>query len=111
MVSLYRAEMYIGDSAQRNGLLTLAGIFIGYVVAGDAQHVALALSCARVTVRRTSCTTQSHHADRRMTSSLYYIIVKKTSQFKTVCKDDSGYITQLKQQKSKKVILLKGDMQ
>jgi len=35
-----------------------------------------------------------------------YIIVKKTSPFKTVCKDDSGYITQRKQQKSKKVILL-----
>jgi len=35
------------------------------------------------------------------------IIVKKTSQFKTVCKDDSGCITQLKQQKSKKVILLR----
>jgi len=34
------------------------------------------------------------------------IIVKKTSQFETVCKDDSGYITQLKQQKLKKVILL-----
>ena len=30
----------------------------------------------------------------------------KTSQFKTVCTDDSGFITQLKQQKSKKVILL-----
>jgi len=31
----------------------------------------------------------------------------KTSQFKTVCKDDSDYITQLKTaQKSKKVILL-----
>jgi len=30
------------------------------------------------------------------------IIVKKTSQFKTVCKDDSGCITQLKQQKSKR---------
>jgi len=28
---------------------------------------------------------------------LYYCL--KTSQFKTVCKDDSGYITQLKQQK------------
>jgi len=27
------------------------------------------------------------------------IIVKKISQFKTVCKDDSGHITQLKQQK------------
>jgi len=27
---------------------------------------------------------------------------QKTSQFKTVCKDDSGYITQLKQQKSKR---------
>jgi len=26
----------------------------------------------------------------------------KTSQFKTVCKDDSGYTTQLKQQKSKR---------
>jgi len=26
----------------------------------------------------------------------------KTSQFKTVCKDDSGCITQLKQQKSKR---------
>jgi len=33
---------------------------------------------------------------------LMTIIVKKTSQFKTVCKDDSGYITQLKQQKSKR---------
>jgi len=32
--------------------------------------------------------------------------LSKTSQFKTVCKEDSGYITQLKQQKSKKVILL-----
>jgi len=28
-------------------------------------------------------------------------VVKKTSQFKTVCNDESGYITQLKQQKSK----------
>jgi len=35
-------------------------------------------------------------------SATSYIIVKKTSQFKTVCKDDSGYITQLKQQKSKR---------
>jgi len=26
---------------------------------------------------------------------------KKTSQFKMICKDDSGYVTQLKQQKSK----------
>ena len=26
-------------------------------------------------------------------------LYKKTSQFKTVCTDDSGYITQLKQQK------------
>jgi len=26
----------------------------------------------------------------------------KTSQLKTVCKDDSGYVTQLKQQKSKR---------
>ena len=30
------------------------------------------------------------------------ILLLKTSQFKTVCKDDSGYITQLKQQKSKR---------
>jgi len=30
------------------------------------------------------------------------IVFKKTSQFKTVCKDASGYITQLKQQKIKK---------
>jgi len=29
-------------------------------------------------------------------------IIGKTSQFKTVCKDESGYITQLKQQKSKR---------
>ena len=35
-----------------------------------------------------------------------YIIVKKTSQFETVCKDDSGYITQLKQQKTKGDITL-----
>ena len=36
-----------------------------------------------------------------MTLSAVYlvIIVKKTSQFKTVCKDDSGCITLLKQQK------------
>jgi len=34
---------------------------------------------------------------------ILYIIVLKTSQFKTVCKDDSGSITQiLKQQKSKR---------
>jgi len=32
------------------------------------------------------------------------ITVKKTLQFKTVCKDDSGYITQLKQQKYKEDI-------
>jgi len=31
-------------------------------------------------------------------------LLSKTSQFKTVSKDDSGYITQLKQQKSTKVI-------
>jgi len=37
---------------------------------------------------------------------LLQIIVLKTSQFKTVCKDDSGYVTQLKEQISKKVILL-----
>ena len=29
------------------------------------------------------------------------IVLKKTSQFKTVCKDDSGYIGQLKQQNQK----------
>jgi len=34
------------------------------------------------------------------------ILSLKTSQFKTACKDDSGCITQLKQQKSKKMILL-----
>jgi len=28
-----------------------------------------------------------------------HIICKKTSQFKTACNDDTGYITQLKQQK------------
>jgi len=34
-------------------------------------------------------------------------IIAKTSQFETICKDDSGYITLLKQQKKiKKVILL-----
>jgi len=33
------------------------------------------------------------------------IIVKETSQFKTVYKDDSGCITQLKQQKIQKVTL------
>jgi len=38
--------------------------------------------------------------------SFIRLLLLKTSQFKTVCKDDSGYITQLKQQKSKKVILL-----
>jgi len=27
------------------------------------------------------------------------ILLAKTSQFKTACKDDSGYITQLKEQK------------
>jgi len=32
------------------------------------------------------------------------ILLLKTSQFKTICNDDSGYITQL-QQKSKKLIL------
>jgi len=31
-----------------------------------------------------------------------YIVVKKALQFKTVCKDDNGYITQLKQQKNQK---------
>jgi len=30
------------------------------------------------------------------------MVAQKTSQIETVCKDDSGYITQLKQQKSKK---------
>ena len=35
-----------------------------------------------------------------------WLLLKKTSQFKMVCKDDSGYITQLKEQKSKNVILL-----
>ena len=39
-------------------------------------------------------------------SSLIHLLLLKTLQFKTVCKDDSGYVTQLKQQKSKKVILL-----
>jgi len=34
--------------------------------------------------------------------AFYFIKLSKTSQFKTVCKDDSGYITQLKQQKSKR---------
>jgi len=31
------------------------------------------------------------------------IILKKPSQFKTACKDDSGYITQLKQLKQEKI--------
>jgi len=30
------------------------------------------------------------------------VLRKKSSQFKTACKDDSGYITQRKQQKSKR---------
>jgi len=34
----------------------------------------------------------------------------KTSQFKTVCKDDNDYITPLKQQKSKNVLLLVSTM-
>ena len=34
------------------------------------------------------------------------IIVKNTSQFETDCQDDSGYITQLKQQKSKRCYYL-----
>ena len=33
------------------------------------------------------------------------LLLLKTSQFKTVCKDDSGYITQLKQQKSKRLLV------
>ena len=33
-------------------------------------------------------------------------IIAKTSQFETICKDDSGYITLLKQQKKNK----KGDI-
>jgi len=33
-------------------------------------------------------------------------IIKKTSKFKTVCKDDSGCIRQIKRQKSKTVMLL-----
>jgi len=32
--------------------------------------------------------------------------MSKTSQFKTACKDNSGYIAQLKQQKNKNLILL-----
>jgi len=32
---------------------------------------------------------------------VYYEINVKKSQLKTVCKDDCGYITELKQQKSK----------
>jgi len=42
----------------------------------------------------------------KVRESPYFYYCLKTSQFKTVCKDDSGYVTQLKQQKSKKVILL-----
>ena len=37
---------------------------------------------------------------------LYCIIVKKTSQFKTLCKDDCGWITQLKQQIWKRLYYL-----
>jgi len=32
----------------------------------------------------------------------FMILLLKTSQFKTVCKEDSGYITQLKQKKNHK---------
>jgi len=44
--------------------------------------------------------------DIKMFLNFNGLLLKKTSQFKTVCKDDSGCITQLKLQKSKKVILL-----
>jgi len=32
----------------------------------------------------------------------YTVLISKTSQFKTVCKDDSGYVAQLEQQKSRR---------
>ena len=35
--------------------------------------------------------------------------MKKTSQFKKVCKDDSHELAELKQQKSKRLILLRSD--
>jgi len=32
----------------------------------------------------------------------WLLLLKKTSQFKTVCKDDNGYVTQLKQHRPKR---------
>jgi len=39
---------------------------------------------------------------RKLMTHLKLIIVKKTQQLKTSCKDDCGYITQLQQQISKR---------
>jgi len=44
----------------------------------------------------------AHGYARSVNGPLTKIMVLKTSQFKTVGKDNSGYITQLKQQKSKR---------
>jgi len=38
-----------------------------------------------------------------MRTCTLYSYRKKTSQFKTICKDDSGYITQLEHHKSKRL--------
>jgi len=59
----------------------------------------------------TSCTgmqlkTHSENLHLTLFGRLLKVLLLKTSQFKTVCKDNSGYITQLKQEKSNKVILL-----
>jgi len=59
----------------------------------------------------TSCTgmqlkTHSENLHLTLFGRQLKVLLLKTSQFKTVCKDNSGYITQLKQEKSKKVILL-----
>ena len=38
------------------------------------------------------------------------ILMEKTEQFKKVCKDDSHYLAELTQQKSKRLILLRGTL-
>jgi len=50
--------------------------------------------------------THSENLHLTLFGRLLKVLLLKTSQLKTVCKDDSGYITQLKPEKSKKVILL-----
>jgi len=84
-----------GTTANFNGFHVLAALLHSTPVSAVSQ------TSRRWTEGATYIRQGGHHVGH-WPKLAHIQVVKKTSQFKAVCKDDSAYVTQLKQQKSKR---------